>query len=240
MQLLSAEEVKTKEKVNLAEKMELTRKINEEETAASKKLNETKAHVEAETKRLTDELTEHEKRTAERKKELTQEVQSLETRRKDALKPIDESIRQSEKLLATIEEKNLDLENREAEIGSAKEVLSERLEAILDRETDAMEKDKVLDVRQKNVEYAEEKNKESTASLSEKWIEYHRAVTEKNREFEKREIEVQAGKKANEAQRVEWERRKKDQDQLDIQLKDRSATLERSAAEIHNKIKNHN
>ena len=88
MKLLEAEKVKTEKDKSEEEKKARIRKLYEEETAASQRLNEVKTRVESEIEKLNDELREAEDLTRVRLHDLNAEVSSLESRRREALKPI--------------------------------------------------------------------------------------------------------------------------------------------------------
>lgn len=128
MKLLTAEETKRIRRSGDEERAARTQKLREEETKASKSLNEKISFVESEKSRLDAELAEHEKKTKARVHELTSEVVVLEQRKREALAPTkdrelavsrrEDAITEKE---SSLSQKEKDLDDKIAEARLAKE-----------------------------------------------------------------------------------------------------------------------
>jgi uncharacterized phage infection (PIP) family protein YhgE len=201
MKLLDPEKVTAEKKKGEQEIAERIRKLNDEESASVKRLNEAHAKEESEKGRIAKDLIDHQRSTDLRKKELAQEVLALEERRKDALKPIHETQLEVEKRLKEVAEKENQLESDRIALAEARAELSERLEDVSDREAENSEKSRELDDREWMIKAEESKLAESAQSLAEKWSKYHKEIHEANASILQREKDVENGRKSNESVR---------------------------------------
>lgn len=202
MKLLSPEETKSEKSKAEEERIKRVGKLQEAETTASKSLNQTKARVESEIKRLDKELADHEAFVKRRKGELTSEVEVLESRRADAMKPIKEMRQEAESLLEEAKTKNEEADENLKKSKEDRSILVEKTEDLVDRESSLDEREELVSLREANSSKEESRLKESQLKLAESWKNFHKEVHEANISLARREKEVADGAKANEVVRL--------------------------------------
>jgi len=103
-----------------------------------------------------------------------QVVLELEQRKKLALEPIEKEVLQSKILLQKIKNKEIDLQTRE-------EKLSEEYDALDERKDQLNELEKSLILKKNKLEVEESQIRRSSQELSKKWVEYHESVHKFNK-----------------------------------------------------------
>ena len=147
------------------------------------------------------------------------------------MKPITEIRKEADRRLETAITREEAVTERENAVTAREEEVIERIEAVRDTESELSGKAEELDRREKKVREAEQAHKDSQNKLADSWTEYHETVHRTNASLSKREREVEDGRKANDAIRIAQEKRSKEQDAQDRQIKDRYATLQRAIEE---------
>lgn len=133
----------------------------------------------------------------------------------------------------------VNLDRQTQEIVEARQQLSEKLEAVIDREAEALEKAQKLDKRESAITSAESENKHSTDELAKKWLEFHKDVEMTNTSLRIRERDIANGKSVNESYAAELTKKAREQVEKDRELVDRYATLQRATEEFLRKQNKH-
>lgn len=234
MKLLSAEEVKSEKEKGEEERTQRIQRLNAEENASGKRLNEARELEKKELARIADELNlaRNEAEAEVRKSVLVQEIRALNAEKAQALKPIHEQQKQADKNLEE-SKRNLELSQKDRDASEKlREIYEDKIDALADRETAAVEKDRELQKREVGIGAAEAEIKRSTTELGQKWVDFHKAVHAHNASMEERERRVEAERKANDDHRAELEKTAERQAQERIALKDGYETLARAQEEI--------
>lgn len=199
MRILSAEEVKDNKALTDADRIARTQRLREEETIASKALNDTREFAAVETAKIEADLADVEEKAIARKKVLVDEIASLENQKKEAMAPIHEIRQEAEQRLEAAKNREVEVERREVAIAEREQLLADRAIALVSREEANEEKADDLDTREERIAGEEKRLKESEVALAEKWAVHHGEVAKANASLERREKEVEDGKKANAA-----------------------------------------
>ncbi len=146
----------------------------------------------------------------------------------DLMKPIHEIRKEADQRLLRAGERERENELAGETLEKDRLLLTERIEAIVDREQEAERKDNELGERERKIENREKIVDSSEKSLKEKWVEYHEKVNITNLDLKRREKEVEDGKRANNAIRKNLEAEAERQTQERRALQDGWKTLERS------------
>jgi len=231
MQLLDLKQITKENNKQVAEKKEQIRKLNEEESIITNKLNSIKLKFDTIKQSIQDDLDIFEKQIKERKGQLLKEISSLEERKKEALKPIYDIKRESEKRLEAIILRENNLKTDEETNKSIREDLLDKIDILADRKNEIEEKHTKANKRERNIAKVEEQLKESTNRLNLKWIEFHKILSEKTTEIERREKMVEAQKSANENYKKSLDDLALRQDEQRRSIKDGYKALEQ--AKIH-------
>lgn len=232
MQLLTAEQAKTKNNQTEMERAERVRKMNEEESAISKRLNTAREFEAQEKERIEKSVSETRTKAQLEIKSLEGEIASKRQERADLMKPIHDIRNEAEQRLASAKKAETEVELARETLKKSTAELAERVEAIIDREKAAEERDTDLDNRERKVAIKESAVEKSEKSLNEKWVKYHEAVNGSNLDLERREKEVRDGQKANEVVRQSLAAEGIQLSNDRRALRDGYATLERSKTEI--------
>lgn len=232
MQLLSSQQVTTGNHRAELDRKARVAKINQEESDAVQRLN----------KLLDDERKNKERIAAEEEQmqiahnakvvALKSEVEALEERKKAAEAPIKKTLVQVEELKKENERYQTHLLDRIAKHEEARELYITKYEDLSDREQVITERESALSKREEKITVGETALKNSTEQLSARWVTYHTAVHTFNENMKVREREVNDAWKAIAVVRESQDKRAKELQQYDYQLKDRSKTLEIAALEI--------
>ncbi len=228
MQLLSAEKVKDEKNEADDLKRRRIQKLNEEETEATSRLNQTRVFVEEKIDALNKELAEIERSTDARRKDLKTEINALEERKREASKPIEER----EKLVAACEMEcrhhEIKLDSKEADLKAQREALVEKLENTVDRSAEMDERDQKLDLREKKIAEVETELRESTIRVQKEWSKFHAEVHAANESLTIREKDVVNGQKSNLDFKNELDAEKIRLENLDIAVRDKYKALEQA------------
>ena len=103
-----------------------------------------------------------------------QVVLELEQRKKLALEPIEKEILQSKILLQKIKNKEIDLQTREEKLSEEYDTLDERKDQLNELEKSLILKKNKLDIEESQI-------RRSSQELSKKWVEYHESVHKFNK-----------------------------------------------------------
>jgi len=234
MKLLSAEVVKTKKSQSLEELSARVKRLQAEEKRLIKHISDLAEKEEKERVRIESDLTlvRNEAELEIQKSILFQEVRHLEDRKNKALEPINETTHKADKLLKEAQATVADAQKYAAKVKESHELLSERIEQCVARESLARERHRELDKREAGIEAAEQELKRSTAALADKWVLYHEEVHKTKAEVERREKEVRDGQKANEVHKERLDAVAQEQARLKIGIKDGYESLKRAKQEI--------
>ena len=161
MKLLDAQKIETEKIKTEKELKERIRKLNAEESASVKRLNELRTVESAEKKRIAEDLTlaKHKNEVAVKKSILLQEIKILESQKREALKPINEKKREAECLLEYAQKISVDAEKSRASIELSQKHITERINILFERE-------KSVDVRHLELDKREEKIKSGESEIS--------------------------------------------------------------------------
>lgn len=232
MQLLSGQQVAHSSHHAEQERKTRIAKINKEESDAVLRLNalldeerKTKARIATEAEQM--QVAHTAKVTA-----LKSEVEALEERKKAAEAPIKVSLVQAEELKKENERYQTHLLERIKKHEDARELYFTKFEDLSDREQIITERESAVDKREEKITLSENAVQESADKLSAKWVVYHTAVHTFNESMKVREREVSDAWKAIAVVRESQDKRAKELQLYDYQLKDRSKTLEIAAIEI--------
>jgi len=237
MKLLTPNEV-DKEKTRLeTERVSRIGKIQKEESESVRRLNDALTKEKKEMDRLKSDTTVAELRAKLNieKMALIGEVKSLENRKEKALEPIVEREKESEVLISQLKS-SLDKVNTRGDALKVREdELLDRIEVVVDRESELPILEQNLEKRKKIIEVSETEISKQTKILGEKWVEYHTQIHESNADLARREKEVEDGNKSNAVYADTLSKKELEQTAHDRQIADRYATLGRATAELEKK-----
>lgn len=209
MKLLDASQTKTEKDKLEAQRIEDLRKLNEELSIVTKKLNTARELEKKQMAEIDQTLAEYRKSTeVERKRldatltPLRKEITDLEARRTELMKPVDELLEKAKEVLESNEKESANIRIESAELNEKAEQLSDRLESVIDREDAVKEKESDLEKREQKLVLAEAENERSTKKLTSEWVEFHAKVNEVNESLQRREKEVADGQQVNESVRL--------------------------------------
>lgn len=228
MKILSQEQVKHTSSRREDERAERVALMRDEETAIAKRLNQAKEDEKEYKKRSLLSLAEIEASTKVKKTILEQEVASLEKRKSEAMRPVRDIQKEAEDLLAENISESKKIKKKSEDINILNDELLERVEK-LDEYKDS------LDERQSGIEKkelinstAEKEIESSTKNLSQKWVEFHESVHQQNKDFLRREKDIEAMTKANEVVRESNEKEALRLSKERIAIKDGYVALEQA------------
>lgn len=234
MKLLSAEAVKSEKDKGEEERVKRIGKLNAEEVAIAKRLNEAREFEKTEKARIADELNlaRNEAEAEVRKSVLVQEIRALNAEKAEALKPIHEQQKQTDKNLKE-SKRNIELSQKDREATETlRETYEDKIDALTDREVSSVEKDRKLDKREAGVEAAEAEIKRSTNELGQKWVDFHKSVHDQNASMVERERKVEAERIANDEHRAELDKAEVRMVERERGVRDGYETLARAQEEI--------
>lgn len=232
MQLLSGQQVAHSSHHAEQERKARIAKINKEESDAVLRLNalldeerKTKARIATEEEQM--QVAHTAKVTA-----LKSEVEALEERKKAAEAPIKVTLTEAQQIKDENARYQTHLLERIEKHEEARDLYFTKFEDLSDREQIITERESALDKREERVTASEGTLKASTEELGAKWVAYHTAVHTLNESMKVREREVSDAWKAIAVVRESQDKRAKELQLYDYQLRDRSKTLEIAALEI--------
>lgn len=232
MKLLTAEQVKNKQQQLDEEQRMRIAKLRAEETAAVKRVNEALVMEREVKERIAKELEENKAELTVRKTVLLEEVASLEERKREALKPIRETQKEAERILAENVKEGEKLREKIGEFEGMKEVLSEKMEEIADIQAEIKQSIENLQVQEAGIAASKAELKKSTDRLAQEWVRFHKEVHTVNQGIIRRENEIEDGKRANLAFKESLDKVAEEQAQERRRLKDAYETLARAQKEI--------
>ena len=240
MKLLEVEKVKEETKQSTQDRIKRVAKLNEEETIIVKRINELREQEKKAKQRFFEESEEGQPVLLVRKTVLSQEVDLLENRKKEALKPVDEILTKTKVVYQENQETTKFLVERKNRLKDQEEQLLERVEKVVERENEVELLEIKLGAREKGIVAGENELKRSSKELAEKWVDYHNGVHSLNTKIEgveRREKEMEDGRRTNENFKINLDKKEKEQSEHDKQIADRYLTLGRAIGEAKKKYK---
>jgi len=227
MKLLDPKTIKEEKRAGEVELANRVRKLKEEEGASVARLNEALALEAEEKARIKEDLwlVKKEAELAVRKSVLIQEVKALEERKADLLKPVHEIMKEAENRLVEAKRQATEVARRLEDLVSARERLSEGLEALADREVEDAERSQQLNKREAATQAAEEEIKRSTETLGKKWVDFHNEVYSTQEGLRLKEKEIEDARIVNKIYAETLTKFEKELRNLERDVKDRQATL---------------
>lgn len=175
-------------------------------------------------------------------KEMTAELAVLESRRKIALSPIEKEMKVLKSLKSELDAQELILKASRKKIDESLSEIADAWEDLKEREDSLIDREEAVHARENAVDKAEEANKKSTEILSRQWSDYHRAVHLQNKEFSKKQGEIDTAmkdikkfQKANEDVRISNESETRRLADERASIKDLYVALEKAKEHIWQK-----
>lgn len=205
MQLLDPTQAKSKKDLGEAEQADRILKLNAEENASVRRVNDAHENEKKEMAEIESRLASFrvaknaEKAEIEKSLEpLRAEVAQLEERKAKALEPITKDREEADRRLEEATAKEAQNAGKEATLVEAQRSLVERTTALVEREERCQEREQDLDKREDRVKAEEESSKASAEKLATRWLQYHEKVAETNADLARGERAIELGKKTNE------------------------------------------
>ena len=204
MKLLDADKVEKEKDRSEEERRATVKRINDEEIASVRRLNEALAEEKREKTRIAEDLTiARNSAIAETKKSvLLAEIKSLEERRQEALKPIDDLRKEAQEQFEGAKKFNAESQLKLVRAERLREDFEDKLDSLGDREESVLEKNRELTKREAGGKASEGEVKRSTESLSKQWGEYHKESTAFIADIKSREDKVVTETKANDIKKA--------------------------------------
>jgi len=238
MKLLEAEKVKEENKQSTQNRIQRIAKLNDEENATVKRINQLHDNEKKEKENVVNGLIEIKKSAKAEKQKIVDEISTLknevkllEKRKVEALKPIKDIQTQAENALKRAKSTLTALESRKTELDAFHEKNIDLAEELADQENDIMQRNTESEKKYNLAILEEKRQKESTEKLSKDWVEYHKTINNANKEISRREKEVETGSRANENFKITLDKKEKEQAEHDRQIADRYGTLGRAIEE---------
>jgi len=234
MKLLTPNEVKTQKTRSETERVSRIGKLQKEESESVRRLNDALTKEKIQMDRLKSDTTvaELKEKLDVEKVALLGEVTDLENRKTKALEPIIDREKESEALMSQLKSSLAKVKSRGESLTVREDELSERIEVVVDRESELPVLEQDLEKRKKGIEVSEVEIGRQTKILGEKWLEYHTQIYESNDLMSQREKKVADATKSNNAYAIELSKKETDLMAREIALKDKYETLARSQKEI--------
>ncbi len=233
MQLLPQTEVTKRALGEEAQIKETVQQLYDLETELIKRVNDARENADKEMAQIESDLATFRKEKAEEKSLLSklldwfkEEVSKLEARRRDAMLPVEELRKEAEDRIAQVAIREEKVWNDEITNKNDLSELVERTQELVGREERVSEKEKELDKRENRVQGAETKAQLGIADLNLKWVEYHKTVNATNADIERREKEIEDGKKANDIYKQSLDERAKELFEKDREITNNRAVLD--------------
>jgi DNA repair exonuclease SbcCD ATPase subunit len=234
MQLLSPTKVKQDERDGAEEKRKRSILAAKEEARIVKRLNALRDAENAEEQRRTSNANQASDIRIVRDS-YKSEVRFLQTMRSDALKPIEGLRKEAERLLEESKNEQLLVVSQENLLKQKEENIRERMERISDIEDEINSRLSDVKSKESKAEKASDVLKLQAQSIADKWVEFYSASEKRIAELNEREKRTALDAKANQEFLKTIEERTKEQNNRDIQLKDRYDTLQKATDEVRKK-----
>lgn len=225
MEPLDPEKVKMDSNETAAESRQRTFEAAQEESRIIKQLNQTRQQDKEEREKIRRETDEFIRIQTAKREAVRLEVSTLESQRAEAMKPVTELREEAKRRVADVEIREKNVAIQEQKNRDKEEMLLDRLEAAEDTNASLIAKEKELDWRQDKIAESESKLKDSTKELSQKWLDFHKAVATKNEDFVKREKVLKDFTLANEQEREGFKKIRKELSDKDRAITDKYQTL---------------
>lgn len=235
MTLLDPSEIKDEKKQRELESQRRITALGAEEAAANKRVND---------------LLERERQEKERialeagpglgiaKSILQTEVEALEVRKAEALRPVTEVLAEAEAKRIENNQQGELIAQKSAQLDHDRELLLDQAEKVKDQEQENTRIKIKLDSRDKKITEAEGELKKSAIDLGEKWVEFHKAVSDNEKNLVDRETKIASDAKANEVRAAELEKVAEQQASEHLTIADKYKTLQSAIAEFERKKTN--
>lgn len=199
-----------------------------EESEIVFKLNIARQEDAVEREKMSKEFDAFKENIAEVRKALLDEVQGLEGRKAEAMKPVEGILAEARATLARANAKLKEAEKAMEAVAPKEIALTVREKAVEVKEAEVVELRESLRPKEAEILSRENAVVESEKALSINWDQYHKAVSDHDKEVAIRETRNKTDAIANENERKVLEERRAVQDRKDREIVDRYATLERT------------
>lgn len=234
--LLTPETVKNDSQKQEQEQRVRIRDLSIEEDRLIKSINTMREEERSEKERIETGMVQFRAEAKAERDRLSADVTSLESRREEAMKPIQEIRNEAMEKNARAGEREESVAKRDEALTKAEkefhEFVVEKTEKIRDTEQIHAEREEDLDKRQNRIQAEEDRLKESSTGLAQRWVDFHKAVDAKNAELTSRESAVSAGEQANRIRSAELDKAEIHYKEKDREIKDRYETLASAEREI--------
>lgn len=176
MDLLSPDAINRDKQESTEQSQRRSQAIAAEESRLTKAINLAKQRAAEQINTIEADWQEYRKEKEKERNTLSLEIASLRNDRAELLKPIDEIKANASRILRDAETRAADVENQAKDLETNKEKNQEFAEALADRKSELDSRERKLDKREAATADGEARLKVSTETLSENWVEYHKAV----------------------------------------------------------------
>jgi len=235
MQILDPNEIKDTKKESIVQSQRLVNAISSEEARINKSLNILRAEAKIETAKIKDETNAFVQEQKDRVETATREVVSLESRRTEALKPIQAIKEEAETYLIEAKQALGEAQVLEEQAKASRAEIIDLAEDLKDREAEISDRDRKTTAREEKATIEEKQARLGTIAVSDKWVEFHKAVHTANVALADRELKITNREKVLEIRTEKQDEREIEQNNHDRAIKDKYETLERTIAEVKNK-----
>ncbi len=164
--------------------------------------------------------------------EMDREIRSLEERRKTALIPIEIEMRRADTMIADAEKRLGEVEKREQESESLKDVLIERIEQVSERESIVKDDEEKIIILTREAELEKETAKANTKNLSDGIEKFNVYVASETLILDGKRTEITLKELSIEARSEILDRKEKSLLVREAQVKDKQETLARAFDEF--------
>jgi len=235
MQILDPNEIKDTKKESIVQSQRLVNAISSEEARINKSLNILRAEAKIETAKIKDETNAFVQEQKDRVETATREVVSLESRRTEALKPIQAIKEEAETYLIEAKQALGEAQVLEEQAKASRAEIIDLAEDLKDREAEISDRDRKTTAREEKATIEEKQARLGTIAVSDKWVEFHKAVHTANVALADRELKITNREKVLDIRTAKQDEREIEQNNHDRAIKDKYETLERTIAEVKNK-----
>ena len=235
MLILDPNEIKDTKKETLVQGQRLVNAISSEEARINKSLNILRAEAKIETEKIKDETNAFIQEQKNRVETSTREVVSLESRRTEALKPIQAIKDEAETYLIEAKQAIGEAKALEEQAKVSRAEIIDLAEDLKDREAEISDRDRKTTAREEKATIEEKQARLGTIAVSDKWVEFYKAVHTVNVALADRELKITDREKILEIRTEKQDEREIEQNNHDRAIKDKYETLERTIAELKNK-----
>jgi len=235
MQILDPNEIKDTKKESIVQSQRLVNAISSEEARINKSLNILRAEAKIETAKIKDETNAFVQEQKDRVETATREVVSLESRRTEALKPIQAIKEEAETYLIEAKQALGEAQVLEEQAKASRAEIIDLAEDLKDREAEISDRDRKTTAREEKATIEEKQARLGTIAVSDKWVEFHKAVHTANVALADRELKITNREKVLEIRTEKQDEREIEQNNHDRAIKDKYETFECTIAEVKNK-----